>query len=184
VAGVKELTLTKGYVALLDDEDYEKFKGFSWYADDRPYKTGSKQVYARRSHCSRATGEHKHWTTLLHREIMNAPPRKPIDHINGNSLDCRKENMRFATPSQNQANKPPHLVGKGKDGVRQSKYKGVCLTSTGLKWRAQVHRGGMRVARAFKTEEEAARWYDRNAIAIHGDFARTNFPRSDYVEQA
>jgi len=179
---LKELELTKGHKALLDDDDYETFKGFSWYADVRIYKpTGSTQVYARRSHCSRASGEHKHWTTLLHREIMIPPAGLEIDHINGDTLDCRRENMRLATKSQNQANKRMALTGTGKTGKRQSKYKGVCRSATNSNvWRAQAKSGGMQWEEHFSSEEEAARAYDRAAIRLHGEFARTNFPRSNY----
>jgi hypothetical protein len=55
----------------------------------------------------------------LHRVIMNAPPRTPIDHINGNKLDNRKANLRYVTPAVNSQNRDWMAVKKSsKSGVR------------------------------------------------------------------
>lgn len=71
----------KGLKVILDDEDFEKYKNIKWHLlDDR---------YAANGH------------TYLHRLIMNAPKGKVVDHLNHNTLDCRKKNMRVVTQSEN-----------------------------------------------------------------------------------
>lgn len=84
-----KLELTRGQFALLDEEDYEKFKKYSWHCTNHGYA-------ARRD----ADNIHHY----LHRDVLDAKKGDVIDHINGNKLDNRRENLRFCTQMQNSWN--------------------------------------------------------------------------------
>ena len=90
-----------------------------------------------------------------------------IDHINGNGLDNRKENLRFCTRSQNNMNR------KKARGV--SKYKGVCRYESRDKWVAVVKvNGAAHNLGYFEREIDAAKAYNRGALKYHGEFAKLN----------
>lgn len=89
-----------------------------------------------------------------------------VDHINGNKTDNRLSNLRPASNQTNQCNRKP---SQG----RLSQYKGVSASRS--RWRAYL---GSKHLGVFQTEEDAARAYDRAALAAYGDFARVNFPPS------
>jgi hypothetical protein len=157
---MKELKLTQGYIALVDDEDYELISQYKWHT----FKSRNGLYGARNS--SKKLGTQR--KILLHRMLLNAPIGLEVDHINGNGLDNRRENLRFASRAENQYNR----VGKQKI----SAYKGVSLhNKTGL-WRMRIEKAGERYASYFKTEEEAARAYDAKAKELFGKYARLNFP--------
>jgi hypothetical protein len=109
----------------------------------------------------------KRWR--LHRYLLNAQPCQIVDHINGNGLDNRRENLRIATNAQNGRNSKPR---KG-----ASKFKGIYLDKRTQKWYAQICVNGKSKnipgARGL-TEIEAARAYNEAAIAHYGQFARLN----------
>ena len=100
---MKKIKLTQGKVALVDDGDFEWLSQWKW-----TYKNGG---YAYRS-----IGSKGH--IFLHRAIMKSPKNLEIDHINGNGLDNRRSNLRFATHKQN-------IRNQQKQKNRTSKYKGV-----------------------------------------------------------
>lgn len=107
---------------------------------------------------------------LMHRFIMGCVKgdNKIIDHINGNGLDNRKENLRICTSSQNGMNQN---IWKKK---KTSKYKGVNLLNG--RWRSGIKFKGKKInLGTFGTEKEAALIYDRKAKELFGPFAKTNF---------
>jgi hypothetical protein len=149
---MKEIQLTKGKVAIVDDEDFERLSSLKWCM-------GSK--YAVHGVYDGQKVRH----IFMHRLIMGNPEGKQVDHINLDKLDNRKENLRICTRSQNGANKKAQKNNK-------CGYKGVSLNK-GKYYRAQIkinkkviHLG------MFKTAEEAAEMYKAAAKAFHGDFFR------------
>ena len=100
----------------------------------------------------------------LHRLIMNTA--SIVDHINGITLDNRRENLRVATHAENMQNRKLHTNNT-------SGYKGV-ESSRGL-WRATIYADNIRIhLGSFVTKEEAALAYNKAALKYHGEFARLN----------
>lgn len=162
---MKKIKLTKGYVAIVDDDDYEWAIKRKWQAAVKD--TG--HVYARGW-----IGGGKKSNTGMHRIIMNAKKGQIIDHRNGNTLDNRKENLRFCTKSENSS----YRVKRAK---KTSKYLGVCYSKARadrhyLPWLAQIQKNNRITIRFFKSEIEAAKEYDLMATKLHGEFASLNFP--------
>lgn len=86
---MKEIILTKGYVAQVDDEDYELLNRYKWYA-----KVNSTIYYAARG-CGNPNNK------LMHRMIMNPPNDMVVDHLDGNGLNNQRYNLKVCTQSQN-----------------------------------------------------------------------------------
>ena len=147
---VRYIALTKGYFATVDAADYEALSRYKWTA----LVAGSK-VYAIRA----AKGK----TILMHREIMDAPDDKVVDHIDGNGSNNRRTNLRLCTRAQNLYNSKPRAA--------RSRYKGVRYDKRKQKWTAEITYLG-----SFDDEIEAAKAYDRKAREFFGEFARLNFP--------
>src|ERR1700733_9852189 len=112
----------------------------------------------------------------LHRYVMGVDdPAVKVDHRDGNTLDCRRQNLRVATSKQNSHNM------RKKTNKTSSKYKGVYFHKTQpgcKKWQVNICVEGRRsFVGVFETEEEAARAYDEVAREAFGAFACVNFPR-------
>jgi len=82
----KLIPLTQNKYAIVDAEVYEELSKYKWYA----MLSGNK-YYAVRN----MSLPNKHTLVLMHRQVMNAPSDKSVEHINGNSLDNRKDNLRL-----------------------------------------------------------------------------------------
>lgn len=103
---------------------------------------------------------------LMHRYIMNAKKSDPfVDHINGDPLDNRIENLRFSTNSQNSQNKTK------KEGC-SSKYIGVKKKKKS--WECQIRINGKRQNKNFEKEIHAAYFYDLLALKHYGPDAKIN----------
>lgn len=136
--------------AIVDDEDYDSVISEKWYLAVG-YAQAAGSVY-------------------MHRLLMGFPEGMEIDHRNGNKLDNRKENLRVATHQQNLFNRSAQKNNVGGD-------KGIHLTKSTGRWRAQLKFGKRRIhVGYFDSPEEAARAYDRVAIEKFGEFAYLNFP--------
>lgn len=167
---MKKIELTRGLFATIDDEDFELISRWKWYAlCDR--KSGV--FYA----CNRGPrkGNKKRQSLRMHRVILNAPEGLVVDHINGDTLDNRRANLRLATHSQNAANS--HKTIKS-----MVPFRGVSLNEkcTRRPFSACINvRGVKKSLGQFATAEEAANAYDRAAEKYFGDFASLNFYRNE-----
>lgn len=153
------------YIALISDEDADLAK-LNWKASMSP----SKILYAIRQVA--AQNERKQTNLRLHRIIMERVlgrelvQDEDIDHVNGNGLDNRRENLRLATRSENCAN-------RGKQSNNKSGYKGVHWNNEKQKWVAFI---GFKRKKfylgQYDTPEEAYEAYCEKAIELHGKFVR------------
>jgi hypothetical protein len=156
---MKRIPLTRGMFALVDDEDFEWLSIYRWNAH-----AVAGFFYAT---ASRYRGQVK-TQPYMHRLIMRPTPGKRVDHINHDTLDNRKSNLRICSPSQNLWNSKIPLSNK-------SGYKGVSKCSATGRWRVDIRKSGkgINIGR-FVDIRKAAMAYDREATRMFGEFALTN----------
>jgi len=154
--GVAAIPLTRSTWALVDLCNLMSLSALTWY-----WGSG----YA----LSDSGGRANRIRLRMHRVILHAHPNQGVDHVNGNGLDNRRINLRLATQLQNTRNRTSEVVGI-------SRFKGVSTHPKG--WRAYIgmHNEAIFLG-SFGYEEDAARAYDRAAVALYGEFARLNFPQ-------
>jgi hypothetical protein len=156
---MKDIPLTQGKVALVDDDDFERVSAFKWHAH-----LDHGNWYARR--WVKATPS----TIYLHRFVMDAPCGVQVDHWNGDGLDCQKSNLRRATHEQNTRN-----ARLRKDNT--TGFKGVARVTGKTCVAAQIwHDNKLQRIGYFDSPTDAARAYDSVAREVYGHFARLNFP--------
>lgn len=157
---MKEIQLTQGKVALVDDEDFELLNSFKWCAHKRRHT-----YYACRNF--RLNG--KSATLYMHQAIMNF---KGADHVDGEGLNNQRYNLRKCTQQENLLNKCTNKNGT-------SKYKGVDWIKRRSKWRARIKLNGRQTyIGEFANEDEAGMAYDERAKVLFGEFARLNFKQT------
>lgn len=159
---MKQIKLTLGQVALVDDEDFEFLNQFKWQAVKKP-----NTFYAVKNF---PNGKGKQISVYMHRIILQLKDSKiHCDHKDGNGLNNQKYNLREATHAQNQRNKKARETGT-------SRYKGVTLRKSYTKWRATIILNKKYIHIGyFINEIDAAKAYDEKAKELFGEFAWLNF---------
>lgn len=150
---MREIPLTRGFVALVDDADYEWINQCRWKINTYGY----------------AFRQTKTETISMHRLIADTPKGMECDHINHEKLDNRRANLRNCTSKENCRNK--------KQNIGTSAYKGVYFNKSRGKWRADIRIDyKLHYLGCFTSEIDAARAYDAAAREHFGEFAHLNFP--------
>lgn len=158
---MKTITLTKGKVALVDDNLFEELKLLHWYSHSMGYAV--RGIYN--------PTKKRNDFEMMQNYIMKPPKGFWVDHINRNRLDNRKENLRICTASQNGQNKEQD---RGNSGYRGVSYKNDQKRNKA--WRAYIKKNGKQIFIGhFTSPKEAAKAYDKKAKEIFGQFARLNF---------
>jgi len=155
---MREIPLTQGKVALVDDGDYDRVVAFSsWCA----WRNRSGNWYAQ------GHDRAKKSRVYMHRMVLGFPAFK-VDHHDRDGLNNQKQNLRPATRSQNQSNSRVRSKTGLKGVVREKRPRPS-------PWRAQITINGKnRGLGSFQTSEEAAAAYDFAARSAFGEFALTN----------
>lgn len=159
---MKRIPLTKGKFATVDDKDFNYMSQWHWCA-----KRVKRAFYAARN-TTLCPGVYK--TLFMHREILKAIIGMEVDHIDGDGLNNRRENLRAITPKQNRQ------AGRKKRIGCASKFRGVSWYKRIKKWQAAIcvdgkdHHLGY-----FNSERGAAQAYDKKSKQLLGRFASPNF---------
>ena len=189
----KNRTELSDIYATVDDEDYQRaIDAVTSYNKDGSPRKGTGKYYAWRGGNKWYANNGSRYKSL-HRVIMNPPADKDVDHINGDTLDNRKENLRICTRSQNMMNKALRSDSStGFKGVYEVKHGGKYTKKSGevviygppkKRFRAYIGNPDSPATRKrhlrlgyYSTAEEAAEAYDRKAVELYGEFALLNFP--------
>ena len=149
----KQIPLSQGKFAAVDDADYDWLAKHKWSYDPKGYAM-------RRS---------ANVTIFMHRVVLNASGPVVVDHVNGDGLDNRRENLRIVTTAQNNYNRHPEKRPK------TSQYKGVSLNKTVNRWQAHIKKGeDRRYLGLYDSEQDAARAYNAAARHYFGEHAFVN----------
>ncbi len=155
---MQSIVLTQGYYASVDDVDYDWLNQYKWYY--------TKSGYAVRNNSNHDGIVYMHKVIF---EKYNPEYVGEVDHKDLNKLHNWQENLRPATNSQQEANKPLSLKSS-------SGYKGVTWAKSKGKWKAQIkHNQINNHLGYFNSAVAAAKVYDAAAKAYFGEFANVNF---------
>ena len=150
---MREIVLSKGKVAFVDDIDYPRLMKYKWYLSG---------YYAA---CRLPKSIFDNKIVSMHRFIMNVTDTiVEVDHINHNKLDNRKCNLRIATKSQNQAN--ARIQSNNTSG-----FKGVYWHKKDKRWMVMCK--GKYIG-SFVDINMAALAYNKRALEIYGNYAFVN----------
>lgn len=166
---MKQIQLSWGQTALVDDEDFDFLNQWKWQAQP------SRGTYYAVRHGKRVNGKREQ--IRMHRVILSLKNSIQIgDHKDRNGLNNQKNNLRVVTVHQNNFNKSGHKNAK-------SRFKGVSWFQSPKKWGARIRLNSKKqiFIGLFNSEEEAAKGYDLVAPLYHGEFAYINFPQSSVL---
>lgn len=160
---ISEIPLTQGMVAVVDEEDYSYLSQWNWCV-----LKVEKLCYAVRNI--------KDGVILMHRQLLNAPKGKEIDHKDGDGLNNCRSNLRICNHQQNHYNLRNQVN-------TSSIYKGVYWDKDKHKWRASLKvEGKIKRLGRFKDEVLAALAYNQAATRYHGEYARLNILEPSQLE--
>lgn len=160
----KEIKLTQGRVALVDDDDYEYLSQWKWFLS-----SSNSRAYAVRKSRIQEVELEPHSHVFMHKILLKCPNNAVVDHKDGNKLNNQKHNLRICTHKQNARNSTKPISNK-------SGYKGVFYYESRNKYHSRIKVNGRSIHLGYFTDATlAARAYDNAAKKYFGDFARLNF---------
>ena len=158
------ISLGDGKSTILDKASLPVLGGLNWTLLRRYGKRASHTVYAK---AFVGFKDNKRVYVLMHRLITACPKKLRVDHINGNGLDNRLENLRFCNNSEN-------VINQGTRSDNKSGQRGVRFDKRYKSWVSSIQKktdqGVIRVLRAFKTFGEAKEFYEQTAKSLFGTF--------------
>jgi hypothetical protein len=150
-----------GKYVLVDEDDYQKFKDMTWWLFVDKYAACALNVDGNRKYA------------YMHRLITNPPEGYLVDHMDGNTLDNRKCNLRIVTKAQNSMN-------CNVNSINTSGYKGVSQFKRTGKWKAYIIYNDVNYHLGyFDSRHVAAKAYNAKAIEFFGEYAKLNVIRED-----
>ena len=163
---MKEIPLTKGHVALVDDADYEWLSQWKWSYHSMGYACRVEQRGGKQS------------MILMHKAILNVRSSQYVDHKDHNRLNNQRSNLRPATPGQSACNMTKRYKPAG-----TTQYRGVLFHKDrpdkvrSKPWQARIRVNGKQKSLGYyATDIEAARAYDQASRQYHGEYGLLNFP--------
>jgi len=151
----KLIPLSQDRFAIVDDADYDELMKHRWHA----VRYGARAVYAARK--VRVDG--KRTILLMHRAIMNPPDGMPVDHRDGEGLNCQRDNLRIVTHSEN-------CMNRRRDARNTSGAAGVTLHKSTGKWKVSIRRKHLGYFESFEAAVAARQSAEREDF---GEFANT-----------
>lgn len=169
---MKEIQLSQGKVALVDDGDFEWLNQWKWHSIRKP----NNRFYAsRQTKITRTDKGQRQTMLLMHRFILSPDKRLVIDHKDGNGLNNQRNNIRVCTTAQNIQNRrklPTNTLGLKGISIEVGNGRKTPAYKAGIMIEGTLHYLG-----CYKTPEEAAKVYDDAARKYHGEYACVNYPR-------
>lgn len=157
---MKQIPLTKGMFALVDDEDFDHLVQWKWHVQLGPSGPRPRRLV------KTGLARPRQKPLLMYRVLLGLSGREVVDHVDGNPLNNQRVNLRIATNGQNLANAKLHANNT-------SGFKGVGWHHNAWKATIRVH-GKQQSLGRFNEKLSAARAYDEAAIRLFGEFAKTN----------
>lgn len=155
---MKQIPLTQNKFAIVDDKDFENLNQFKWFFNGKGYAGRSKWI----------KGGNSSIQILMHRIILNAPKNQEIDHINGDGLDNRRENLRLCSHAENSKNRK--FYKNNTSGVR-----GVVWDKQMKSWAVQFWFDGKPFPRKlFKNIKNATIYRQSLETVYYKEFRRLN----------
>lgn len=146
-----------GLKVLMDVEDVQILVDYTWY---KHHNKNNNTIYMR------GWNKNTRKKEMMHRVIIKAEKGKQVDHINGNTLDNRKSNLRICNHAEN-------IRNRGQRKNSNTKHKGVF--KSGKKWGANIgYENNRYYLGVFETQKEASLAYNKAALKYHGEFAQLN----------
>ena len=161
---MKEIYLTRGKIAFVDEDDFRRANQFSWQA--QKIQNG---WIVKRGIWDATTRNNR--SQSLASFLLNLPTGIRADHIDGNPFNNSRKNLRVCTKTENDRAFRRKAAGKS------SRFRGVCWRSRQSRWTAQIESAGVYIhIGSFQKEEDAAHAYDAKAKELFGEFSHLNFP--------